>query len=83
MTLPLTEITNEIDLNDPLHLISCVMDERSAVKDSSVVDQNVYITNLCLNLFGNPVHSVTATNVTVISEILNLLSTADAKTIRS
>jgi hypothetical protein len=46
-------LTNEVDLNDPLHLISCVMNEGSAVKDSGVVEQDVHVTHLSLDQLGN------------------------------
>jgi hypothetical protein len=46
-------LTNEVDLNDPLHLISCVMNEGSAVKDSGVVEQDVHVAHLSLDQLGN------------------------------
>ena len=47
------QLTDEIDLNDPLHLVSGVMNEGSAVKDSGVVEQDVDVADLSLDQLGN------------------------------
>ena len=45
--------TDEVSLYDPLHLVSGVMNEWSAVEDPGVVDQDVDVTDLGLDHFGN------------------------------
>ena len=44
-------LTDEVDLDDSLHLVSGVVDEGPAVEDAGVVDQDVDVADGRLDLF--------------------------------
>lgn len=58
--------TNEIRLDNFLHLVSCVMNKRSTMEDSSIVNQYVDVANLCLNLPSHAVYFFAIAHVTMV-----------------